>query len=153
MRGCARLGIGVPPLCDVHTQQLYPEDFEPDDDPIKKAVEQILQHPGAQGVFENLNSKIDGFASFLGQAFKGGRMPRTHGVREPRQGPPPPPRQAPAFDARKVMGFAPGPLTQEQIKKRYRELAKKFHPDKGGDQAKMVLINRARDALMEELGG
>ena len=35
-----------------------------------------------------------------------------------------------------------------EIKKAHRKLGVQYHPDKGGDQAKMVEINSAFDRLM-----
>ncbi len=40
--------------------------------------------------------------------------------------------------------------TIEEIKKRYRELAKKFHPDLGGDTEAMQIINRLYQILLEK---
>ncbi|HLX29790.1 MAG TPA: J domain-containing protein [Casimicrobiaceae bacterium] len=42
-------------------------------------------------------------------------------------------------------GLAPG-----EIDRRYRELAAQHHPDKGGDDATMAAINRARDDALRE---
>ena len=40
--------------------------------------------------------------------------------------------------------------TMEEIKKRYRELAKTWHPDLGGCQEKMQLLNQAYELLIEK---
>jgi hypothetical protein len=51
--------------------------------------------------------------------------------------------------ARKVMGFGPGdPITEDAIKARKRELALKYHPDKGGSATDMAAINDAADTLL-----
>jgi curved DNA-binding protein CbpA len=62
-------------------------------------------------------------------------------------------------DPYEVLGV-PRTASQDEIKKRYRELAKKYHPDKytGNDladlaQEKMKAINEAYDAIMREREG
>ena len=47
-----------------------------------------------------------------------------------------------------VLGLPPD-ATQQQIKRRYRELAKKYHPDRGGDQKEMRRIIAAYQLLMK----
>lgn len=39
----------------------------------------------------------------------------------------------------------------EEIERAFRLLASENHPDKGGDPDRMARINRARDALLEQL--
>ncbi len=54
--------------------------------------------------------------------------------------------------ARQVMGFAASePLTEDTIKDRKRQLAKRHHPDLGGSAAKMAAVNDAADVLMDAL--
>lgn len=48
-----------------------------------------------------------------------------------------------------VLGLPPG-ATRQQIKQRYRRLAKKNHPDLGGDPRQMQLIVAAYEFLMKE---
>ena len=48
-----------------------------------------------------------------------------------------------------VLGLPPG-ATRQQIKRRYRALAKKHHPDRGGDQRQMQRIIAAYELLMKE---
>ena len=60
---------------------------------------------------------------------------------------------APRFDeiskAKEFFGFTSTP-TKEEIKKRYKELAKKYHPDiNNGDDEKMKELNHYRDILMK----
>ena len=60
---------------------------------------------------------------------------------------------APRFDevqkAKDFFGFTSSP-TKEEIKKRYKELAKKYHPDiNNGDDEKMKELNHFRDILMK----
>jgi len=40
-------------------------------------------------------------------------------------------------------------ITRDDIKKRYRHLAREIHPDKGGDEQQMAQINEAYEVLME----
>lgn len=44
-------------------------------------------------------------------------------------------------------------LSPDAIDRRYRELAALHHPDKGGDDATMAAINRARDDTLREARG
>lgn len=60
---------------------------------------------------------------------------------------------APRFDevekAKEFFGFTHSP-TKEEIKKRYKELARKYHPDmNGGNDEKMKELNNYRDILMK----
>ena len=47
-----------------------------------------------------------------------------------------------------VLGL-PSDATRQQIKRRYRELAKIYHPDRGGDQNEMRRIIAAYQVLMK----
>lgn len=49
-----------------------------------------------------------------------------------------------------VLGLVPGSKAKK-VKQRYRELAFKNHPDKGGDQGKMVKINLAYKKIISFL--
>ena len=51
--------------------------------------------------------------------------------------------------ALRVMGL-PSNATPEQIKRRYRTLAKRYHPDRGGDQREMQRIIAAYELLSKE---
>ncbi len=60
---------------------------------------------------------------------------------------------APRFDevakAKEFFGFTSSP-SKEEIKKRYKELAKKYHPDiNDGNDEKMKELNHYRDILMK----
>lgn len=62
--------------------------------------------------------------------------------------PPPSPEQLEleraVKQAKTVLGFAESePIDREKLKARYRELAKRHHPDRGGDEDKMKIINDA----------
>ena len=48
--------------------------------------------------------------------------------------------------ALKVMELTPF-ITYEEIKKRYRELSKKYHPDFGGDKKMMEKLNKSYELL------
>jgi DnaJ-domain-containing protein 1 len=48
-----------------------------------------------------------------------------------------------------VMGLPPT-ATKQQIKRRYRELAKKHHPDRGGDPHEMKRLVEAYQVLMKD---
>jgi len=48
-----------------------------------------------------------------------------------------------------VLGLPPN-ATPEQIKRRYRNLAKQHHPDRGGDPRQMQKIIAAYEFLMKE---
>ena len=51
--------------------------------------------------------------------------------------------------ALRVLGLPPN-ATPQQIKRRYRTLAKRYHPDRGGDQRQMQKIIAAYEFLMKE---
>jgi curved DNA-binding protein CbpA len=48
-----------------------------------------------------------------------------------------------------VLGLPPH-ATPQQIKHRYRTLAKKYHPDLGGDPQQMQRLSAAYELLMKE---
>ncbi len=48
-----------------------------------------------------------------------------------------------------VLGL-PANATHDQIKRRYRALAKRYHPDRGGDQRQMQRIIAAYEFLVKE---
>jgi DnaJ-domain-containing protein 1 len=48
-----------------------------------------------------------------------------------------------------ILGLPPN-ATPQQIKRRYRVLAKKYHPDRGGDQQQMQRIIAAYEFLTKE---
>lgn len=51
--------------------------------------------------------------------------------------------------ALRVLGL-PSNATPQQIKRRYRTLAKRYHPDRGGDQREMQRIIAAYELLSKE---
>ncbi|QKF59105.1 DnaJ domain-containing protein [Aliarcobacter lanthieri] len=55
-------------------------------------------------------------------------------------------------EAKDFFGFSSTP-TKEEIKKRYKELAKKYHPDvNGGNDENMKKLNEYRDILIQAYG-
>ena len=59
------------------------------------------------------------------------------------------PRVDEVAKAKEFFGFTQTP-TKEEIKKRYKELARKYHPDiNNGDDVKMKELNHFRDVLMK----
>ncbi len=51
-------------------------------------------------------------------------------------------------EALNILGLPPF-VTKNEIKKRYRELAKKYHPDVSSDKDKILELNRAYSLLIE----
>ncbi len=51
--------------------------------------------------------------------------------------------------ALRVLGLPPN-ATPQQIKRRYRALAKRYHPDRGGDQKEMQRIIAAYECLKKD---
>jgi len=51
--------------------------------------------------------------------------------------------------ALRVLGLPPN-ATPQQIKRRYRTLAKRYHPDRGGDQKEMQCIIAAYECLKKD---
>lgn len=54
------------------------------------------------------------------------------------------------FDALAVLGLKTG-ATREEIEAKFREMAKRHHPDRGGDSDEFVRIERARAAALAGL--
>lgn len=54
---------------------------------------------------------------------------------------------------RDVLGFEPDErVAADEIDDRYRELARKHHPDRGGDHETMARLNTARTEALQEVG-
>jgi hypothetical protein len=62
----------------------------------------------------------------------------------------PPPRDVP--DYFKLLGYAEIPASIEEVKTRYRNLAKAAHPDAGGDGKQFVTLNNAYEQALTYLG-
>lgn len=60
-------------------------------------------------------------------------------------------KSLPSAEWSKVLSCPPN-STNDQVQARYRELARKFHPDVGGSHHQMAEINRAYDAFKKERG-
>lgn len=64
------------------------------------------------------------------------------------------PASAPHPPWRSVLADPYGrPTTVEMVQEYYRWLAKKWHPDRGGTDAAMAMLNVARDRALAEIGG
>lgn len=85
--------------------------------------------------------------------------PADHPPWRPNSPPPPPPvdhqeeaRLEAIRQARQALGFAAKePLTEEVVKDRRKQLARKHHPDRGGSVQRMMTINNAADVLLASL--
>ena len=83
-------------------------------------------------------------------------LERVHGERwsgaagEP--GPPPPSLELGEAEARQILGVAEG-ADAEAIRAAHRRLIQRLHPDRGGSAYLAAQINRAKDLLLERLGG
>jgi hypothetical protein len=64
-----------------------------------------------------------------------------------RRAPEPPPRPVTSVDAFAALGLAAG-ATESDIRRAYRKLAFRAHPDRGGDAARFIEITRARDRAL-----
>ena len=63
--------------------------------------------------------------------------------------PPPKPKPKPLFNPYVVLGLPAQGASKAEVKKAYRRLAKENHPDLGGDEKRMKLINEAYEFLKE----
>jgi hypothetical protein len=162
---CRRKGTGSPALCEAHRIVIEQEAARP-----RRPGEHIVGVVmgalfGSRPSDDELMEAAEEAAALLGlryhedarrraaAAFKAATMrarERAQGARG--RAPPPPPREKPpqGVDPRSILGFAPREtLTPEIVKKRYRELARKYHPDRpGGSTARMIEINAAVDQLL-----
>lgn len=168
-RQCRRNGTGNPPLCNAHRTALEemrgPQSFAGTmgalfgkfmrGQPISNEDLSRVADQGAQWVRQRAarpergapQSAVD---SVLHELIR----------RQRAASPPPPPPKAAKPDPRPVLGWKAGQaVTVEQVQRRRRELARKFHPDRAGpDQkkareltAKLAKINDAADQLIAEL--
>lgn len=155
---CTEAGIGNPPLCGYHFDLLNRAEYEDDrGDLLEAAVNMFVDHPSIQSVLERF---VD-FLQEVGAQIPPNDIPRGH----PAEAPPPPPggrrRRAkrpasppppPRDDPRTILHFgSQEPLTRDAIKRRQRQLAEIFHPDRGGSVEAMQKINAAAEALLSQL--
>lgn len=117
-------------------------------------VNAFLGHPQIRRVGRKVNSILEEFSNALGRL--GDRAEEVSAER----GPEPPPRHrapnpvhTPEFGrACRALEFAEGErITEKAVKDKRRELAKKYHPDRGGDTERMAEINFAADYLLDLL--
>lgn len=153
--GCKRAPLPGADLCRSHFMT-YREEADEDDEGME-LIDAILEHPAAQHVASRFDSLFDKVEAYLGKVVAGEVPPpfsRRQAPPTPRQRPvaaPPPPAPV-REDPRVILGFRPGqPLTPDDIKRRRRELAQLFHPDRGGSEETMRRVSAAADALIAEL--
>jgi hypothetical protein len=53
----------------------------------------------------------------------------------------------------RILGFDRIPSSADEVKARFLELAKRHHPDAGGDAEEFKRVNRAQEAALEYLAG
>lgn len=144
---CASPGKGTPPLCPKH-KKLYVEPINPFfaglvnallDQPVTKAI--VSKVDGVLNKATNAFNKIaEGDFSELNSLLRKGAKPTVEYGGATQE------------DPRTVLGFKMGePITKAKIKERQRELAKLFHPDKGGSDEAMQRVNAAADILLKEI--
>lgn len=162
-----------PPLCRAHQAILAATAERRSQHPVVGGLEDLFG-AWSRGDEINVNDVIRTGAEALGSLFQGRRMPDMPDMprmppmpdmppSRPWSGawsgdqdrPQPPPRQAPPGPgleeirrARQTLHILPAEkLTSELLKVRYRKLAVKHHPDRGGSTRKIAEINAARDVL------
>jgi hypothetical protein len=165
---CGRAGTGNPPLCEPHRVVLEAEANRPRTagSRIADLLSSVLRGKKVtdEQVVGGVEDFVDMFTRSAGdpahdpiaaaRARAADFIRRTQGQQQ-RQAPPPPrgpdPRIAIA-KARQTLGFNPtDKLTEDMVKKRHRELARKHHPDRGGSVARMQEINAAVDQVLATL--
>lgn len=124
--------------------------------PSEVILERILERDEVQDIFQRAQGVVDKFAHVLDRV-AAGDIPRgfrrQEGIPRGQRAAPPGVQQGPAENPRSVLGFAPGAkLTADLIKTRKRDLAKLFHPDRGGSPDAMRRVNAAADVLLKEVG-
>jgi len=95
-----------------------------------------------------IGAGIAGFILGYAAGYAEGRRERAYAEPPPRPKPTPKPRATLAAHW-KTLGLKPG-ASEEEINERYRELAFKAHPDRGGTERAMRNLNLARDLARRE---
>ena len=174
-RKCGKPASGTPPICPPHAAILRAAAEMPYN-PVAAVVDAVKN-----GRPVNLGDVVAGAADLFATMFAGrspyaagaGAAPRPppssssgptpppgagwdpFGAWQQRREQQPPPREDPTAAraaARRTFGWPPGKkFTADELKARFRELAKKNHPDRGGSVQKMAQVNDAMDVLTEEL--
>lgn len=166
-RRCRRNGTGTPPLCQAHRDVLDQREESPFAEilgsiltgrrPSQRSVEDAIRD-FTQNVFGKRMSKaeLDELLSRARAAATGataGSSQSSSSSSDARSSERDRERSEVekarlVSKARRTLGFtATEPLTRDGVKKRYRELARKHHPDMGGSTAKMAELNRAMEIL------
>jgi len=109
---------------------------------IYSKVKEIKKRQGGQGSFHFKFNEQD-FRNFQNARGQQGFNFNQGGYAHP--------NMSEMQDAKNFMGFDSLP-TEQELKKKYRELAKKYHPDiNGGDDADMQKLNHYRDVLLQNI--
>lgn len=170
---CRRDGTGDPPICQRHRDQIgTPSPLGQMFDAVisgqrpSKATIEDAMFQMAEGLFgikmspqERARAAAAGEAAWRGRSSRpSSSPPRSGASSEPE--PPPGPSPQELKRARATFGFlSSDTVTSELLKKRYRELARKWHPDLYvGNPAKhkialerMTAINAAMDLLSKSV--
>jgi len=84
-----------------------------------------------------MGKSTESLLGFLTGAFKGTAAPQGF--------------QVPLENAYRILGLDPS-ASDEEIKERYRELAKRLHPDAGGTDALFGILQMAYEQIKKERG-
>lgn len=156
---CGKKGTGNPPLCSAHMDALDLEPAFDEDDPLNMVMGRVIEHPGVQQVLNSFQGYLDTIAWNLDRASRvvpppPRQAPKNGQHTPPRRPAPPPPAPKPqnGLSERIILGFGPHVvLTAALVKERRRELAKLYHPDRGGSHEALARVNDAADRLLKNL--
>lgn len=161
-RRCRRNGTGNPPLCAAHRTVIVDAAASAGAGGVQQALHELMSNGrvSKKTLERALGDVLAGFGIGVGGATftppAGMNLPPNWRERM-HTAPPPPPidlaaerRKRAVAEARRTLGFGPGEVvTEEAIKARKRELAKRYHPDRGGDPSQMARVNDAADVLLK----